>query len=397
MLTSDLDILDGHVHCYDAALWPQTLASLRYTGAGQFALLDTGNDDDGGDPERQQLANALRVKRDMPDEAFVFGGLDFTGVSDRARERSGSAADRPSLPASLQQQLQHLIGIGCDGLKLLVGKPDRRKRLGVPLDDPGLEPMLALAESAQFPVLWHVGDPPEFWSEQTVPQWARARGWWYDATHAAKSQIDGEMARVFARHPRLRLILPHFFFLSDRLDDAAALLEKYPAFMLDLAPGVEMFHNFSARRYDARTFFIRFADRIIFGSDFGLRCGWGCDRGMMIRRFLETADEFEVPDDPAMTPDERPPIKGIAPPREALRLIYADNFRRVVGQRPRELTSDHSLYPGLRGEGGGEGRGAHGVEVRSNARTAPPSSASPTPRVARPSPQPSPRSTGKRE
>ena len=89
---TELDILDGHVHCYDAALWPQTLASLRYTGARQFALLDTGNDDDDGDPERQQLANALRVKRDMPDEAFVFGGLDFTGVRVRAREPGGSAA-----------------------------------------------------------------------------------------------------------------------------------------------------------------------------------------------------------------------------------------------------------------------------------------------------------------
>jgi hypothetical protein len=87
--------------------------------------------------------------------------------------------------------------------------------------------------------------------------------------------------------------------------------------MLDLAPGVEMLHNFSARRDDARAFFIRFADRIIFGSDFGMTCGWGRDRGMMIRRFLETDEVFDVPDDPAMTPDDRPPLKGIALPREA--------------------------------------------------------------------------------
>jgi hypothetical protein len=74
--------------------------------------------------------------------------------------------------------------------------------------------------------LWHVGDPPEFWSERTVPQWARQRGWWYDDTHPPKSQIDAEIFRVFERHPRLRLILPHFFFMSDRLDDAAELLES---------------------------------------------------------------------------------------------------------------------------------------------------------------------------
>jgi hypothetical protein len=326
VLSSDFDILDGHVHCFDRERWPATLASLRYTGARQFALLDIGTDDDGGDPERQQLANALRAKREMPDQAFVFGGLDFRDL------------------AHLERQLQQLIDIGCDGLKLLVGKPDRRKCLGVALDDAALQPMLALAEQTQFPVLWHVGDPPEFWSEATVPIWARQRGWWYDATHPSKSQIDAEIARVFARHPRLRLILPHFFFLSDRLDDAARLLETYPSFMLDLAPGVEMFHSFSARRDDARAFFIRFADRIIFGTDFGMSCGWGRDRGMMIRRFLETDDLFEVPDDPAMTPDDRPPLHGIALPREALKLIYVANFCRVVGARPRPLSAAQTCF-----------------------------------------------------
>jgi predicted TIM-barrel fold metal-dependent hydrolase len=318
-LRSDFDILDGHVHCFQRERWADLLRTLRYTGTGQFALLDIGND--GGDPQRQQLNNAIRAKRDMPNEAFVFGGLDFTD----------------SAAASLEEQLQHLIDIGCDGMKLLIGKPDRRKKLAVPLDDESLRPMLALAERTRFPVLWHVGDPPEFWSERTVPQWARQRGWWYDATHPTTAQLDAEIASVFARHPRLNLILPHFFFLSDRLDDAATLLQRYPSFVFDLAPGVEMFHNFSARRDDARAFFVRFADRILFGADFGMTCGWGLDRGMMIRRFLETDDVFDVPEDPAMTPDDRPPLRGIALPRDALAQIYAQNFRRIVGDRPRPL------------------------------------------------------------
>ncbi len=338
-MLSDIDILDGHVHCFRRDLWDATLASLRYTGVRQFALLDTGNS--GGDPERAQLSNALRVKREMPQECFVLGGLDFAGLYDGTREPSRSAAGS-SARVPLDQQLQHLIDIGCDGMKLLVGKPDRRKAVGAPLDGEMFRPMLELAEQTQFPILWHVGDPPEFWSEQTVPQWARERGWWYDETIPPKSQIDAEIAGVFRRHPRLRLILPHFFFLSDRLDDAARLLETYPSYVLDLAPGVEMFHNFSAQRDATREFFIRFADRILFGTDFGMTCGWGKDRGMMIRRFLETEDVFDVPDDPAMTPDDRPPLRGIALPRDVLRLIYAENFRRVVGDRPRPLAVEAS-------------------------------------------------------
>ena len=325
-LRTDLHIIDGHVHVFLADRWEETLDCLRYTGASQFALLDIGSD--GRDPERAQLANALRVKRAMPDQAFVFAGLDFAGMYDHHRPR-------PDVP--FETQLQRHIDIGCDGLKLLVGKPDRRRDVGVPLDDEAFRPMLDLAERTRFPLLWHVGDPPEFWSERTCPLWARQRGWWYDSTVPPKAQIDAEIARVFARHPRLNLILPHFFFLSDRLDDAAALLDAHPTYVFDLAPGVEMLHNFTASRDAARAFFIRYADRILFGSDFGMTCGWGRDRGMMIRRFLETDDEFPVPDDPAMTPDDRPPLRGIALPTDVLRKIYADNFRRIVGDRPRPL------------------------------------------------------------
>jgi hypothetical protein len=101
-----------------------------------------------------------------------------------------------------------------------------------------------------------------------------------------------------------------------------------------------MFHNFTADHAASREFFVRYADRIIFGTDFGMGCGWGRDRGMMIRRFLETDDVFDVPEDPAMTPDDRPPLRGLGLPRDVLRKIYGDNFRRVVGDRPRKLSRD---------------------------------------------------------
>ena len=312
-MISDIDIIDGHVHCFQRDQLLRLIDDIRYTGAKQFcALVIDRNDDD------EQWNNALWLKQQMPEKVFVFGGLDFSRTD-------------------FKEQLQQLIDVGCDGFKLLIGKPDRRKALGVPLDSPVFTPMLALAEATRFPVLWHVGDPPEFWSEKTVPLWARQRGWWYDETHPTKKQIDAEIARVFERHPRLNLILPHMFFRSDRLDDAARLLEKYPSYCLDLAPGVEMYHNLTARHDEAREFFIRFADRIIFGSDFGMSCGWGRDRGMMIRMFLETDDVFPVPEDPAMTPDDRPALRGLGLSREVLGKIYADNFRRVVGDRPRAL------------------------------------------------------------
>ena len=324
-LLKDIDIIDGHVHCYGRATLPQLVDDIRYTGARQFCVLVTDRME--GVSAGEQWDNAVLLKRTHPDDVFLFGGLDIRPIAEDGQAEPDVA-----------QQLLDLMAAGCDGLKLLIGKPDRRKAVRFPLDSPILEPMLSLAEEARFPVLWHVGDPPEFWSERTVPLWARQRGWWYDETHPSKEQIQEEIARVFARHPKLNLILPHFFFLSDRLDDAAALLETYPTYALDLAPGVELYHNLTAQRDAASAFFIRYAGRILFGSDFGLPCGWHRDRGMMIRRFLETDDVFPVPEDPAMQPDERPPLRGLALPRDVLVQIYAENFRRRVRAAPRPLT-----------------------------------------------------------
>src|SRR5687768_3601881 len=78
-------------------------------------------------------------------------------------------------------------------------------------------------------------------------------------------------------------------------------------------------------------------------------------------------------------------------PRLAPVTIATLSFKRAIRL--------HSLSPVLRGEGGGEGRGARGVEKRSIRRSVIDRQIerSSTWNVARPSPQPSPRSTGKRE
>ena len=93
-----------------------------------------------------------------------------------------------SMSPEQRQQLQQMVDqlIGDDRLRvdlaelamnLEAASPsmgERRTRFKLSGDEP-----LSLAEEKQFPVLWHVGDPPEFWSEHTVPLWAKQRGWWY--------------------------------------------------------------------------------------------------------------------------------------------------------------------------------------------------------------------------
>ena len=318
-------IVDCHTHFNNFDAYDAMMTDTQNTGAGQFAILVFEKLT--AEPDNFKLPHGLWFKLRHPDRVYLFGGLDLTGTG------------QPEFP--LVTQLEALMAAGCDGLKFLHGKPDRRKCLGHALNSPIFDALFDRLEQTQFPVLWHVGDPPEFWHPDQVPLWAKKNRWWYDETHPGKAQIDAEIADVFEKHPRLNLILPHFFFLSNDLDRAAALLARYPSFVLDLAPGVEMYHNFTRQHRRARDFFIAHADRILFGTDIGIgRHETGPKRGWMIRQWLETTETFPVPDDPFMTPDERPDLKGIGLSPDVLEKIYSANFHRVLGRKhPKPLNT----------------------------------------------------------
>ncbi len=321
-------IIDNHTHFDSLEVYQRYLSDMDGAGIDQFCILVIGRDHAAPDAFKQ--AHALWLKHRHPDRAYVFGGLDFTGMFDQGRPE-------PEVP--FIRQIQTMMEVGCDGLKLLTGKPDRRKWMGQPLDGPTYQPMLRFLEESGFPVLWHVADPPEFWDRNAIPQWAKIHDWWYDSTHPPKAQIEKEINNVLARHPRLNVTFAHFFFLSDRLEDAADLLKKHPNVKFDLAPGIEMNHNFTANYQVSRQFFIDHADRILYGTDTGLMNQTNSpDRPKMVRRFVESSDEIVVPQDPCLTPDDRPNLHGLGLEPKVTKQIFRENFQRFVGRtQPRPL------------------------------------------------------------
>lgn len=322
-------IVDAHIHFDSPEAYPRLQEDLRREGADQCCVLVI--DHYPGSPYGFRQAEGIWLKQQHPSSVFLFGGVDWTLVLNQPPAAAAKA--------ELLLQLNRLRDLGFDGLKLLTGKPNIRKALAHPLDGPVFAPMYDWLEETGFPVLWHVGDPAEFWSAETVPLWARQNQWWYDDTHPPKAVIDREIAAVLTRHPRLNLILPHFFFLSGALGEAEKFLLRHPNISLDLAPGVEWMHHLSKDPQAGRAFLTRFADRIIFGSDMGImHHSTHAERGPAIRRFLETAGEFPVPPDPFMSPSDEPPLRGLALPEDALARIYAKNFHRLVGRTtPRPL------------------------------------------------------------
>jgi len=326
-------IVDAHVHFGDIRLTDEVLELMKQSGVGQLNLVSTIS------PKLVNLnPQALYFKARHPGQVYVFGALDYSGIL--------GPADR-ALTIPLANQVDRLMALGCDGIKIVEGKTVSRKQMNLPFDNEVYADFFARAAERGVPILWHVGDPEEFWDWDRIPQWAKNHGWFYDDSFPNLESLYLEVGTVLARNPTLKVIFAHFYFLSAQLRRAAALLDRYPNVNLDICPGVEMLHNFTANYDRARNFFVKYQDRIIYGTDSGASAMLGGEphidmevglgRNWMVRHYLEQGETFPVPPDPLMTPDDRPALQGMALPPEVLSKIYVGNFQRLAGPAPKLL------------------------------------------------------------
>jgi predicted TIM-barrel fold metal-dependent hydrolase len=335
---SDYPIIDGHVHYGHPAFMEGLVAVMDGLTIPRFNVVCT--------PHQQRLSlvpDALHLKAHYPDRIYVFGGLDVTPLL--------MAPDQIGRP--LADYVDILLNMGCDGVKMIEGKPDIRRMLPIPaFDSDSYAPYWEKMEADGIPLVFHVNDPEEFWDAGRIPDWAVERGWFYGdgATINNEAQYT-EVLNVLARHPNLKVIFAHFFFLSAQLERLAGYLDQYPNMHVDLTPGIEMYHNFTGNPDAVREFFITYQDRIVYGTDIGAKAllatpEMGIEqaesqaRAYVVRSFLETDGEFQLPDGGFLFGDPSFRYRGIALPKEVLQKIYTTNFERLAGKQPCPLNPE---------------------------------------------------------
>jgi predicted TIM-barrel fold metal-dependent hydrolase len=325
-------IVDGHVHMRALDDEVSMLAIREGAGIDKMALVAIQNPETGAG-----LPQALYIKVAHPDTFYVFAGLNH------AQRLSEGRITTPSLA----EQADAFVEMGCDGIKMIEGKPTSRQRMDIPVTDPYFADYWARVEELGLPIVWHVNDPEEFWDPERIPGWAKERDWGYGPEDVQKEQLYAEVDEVLARYPRLRIAFAHFYFLSADLPRAARFLDEHPTVSFDLAPGVEMLYNLSRDPEASRAFFLRYADRIVFGTDLfsSLSVQEGRFRAGIIYRWLESEDTFRVPEgaDFLLGPPEDGLIRGMALPEDVLSRIYGQNFGRVAGVDPRPLNVERAV------------------------------------------------------
>lgn len=256
------------------------------------------------------------------EKAFAHGGLVYPEYPAPSEMPKGM---------DFVTQYKELMEIGFDGMKMLEGKPTLHKRVGHDLSDDLFDPFFAEMEKDGTHLIFHVNDPEEFWAPD-ADQWIKDAGWYYgDGGFASNEEVYRQMERILEKHPNLCVNFAHFFFYSKRPEKLVELFEKHPNMGVDVTPGGEMYLSFDANREYYRDFFIKYSDRIQYGTDSCFPYGtksycWLTDR---VYRYLATDEEFQGFADKIHT--------GMKLPKETLENIFYKNFERTVGKKPKKI------------------------------------------------------------
>ncbi|RRA49827.1 amidohydrolase family protein [Acidipila sp. EB88] len=228
------------------------------------------------------------------------------------------------------ERLERLVEHGIVGFKFwkdlgLTVRDASGKLLRV--DDERLAPVFERAGELGIPVMVHIGDPEAFFlpidaNNERFEELAAHPDWSFHGAEYGKHALLDQRDRVFKRHPRTCFVAAHVAENGEDLQRVTRMLDEHPNVSVDISARAS---ELGRQPYAARRFFLRFADRIVFGADL-------VPEESMYRlyyRFLETEDEyFEYPTHASR--QGRWNIYGMHLPDDVLRKVYRDNALKLL-------------------------------------------------------------------
>ncbi|MGI9546841.1 MAG: amidohydrolase family protein [Flavobacteriaceae bacterium] len=221
------------------------------------------------------------VDANYPNRFIVFANVNFDNV--------GSAG----WAQNATKQLEEDYKAGARGLKIykslgLRYKDSEGNRLAI--DDARLDPIWEKCAELGMPVLIHSADPKSFWepmdnnNERWLELKTRPRRKRSDSNPAPWQQIINEQHNVFKKHPNTRFINAHMGWFANNLGHLSELMEAYPNMYVGIGAVIA---ELGRQPRNARNFFIKYQDRILFGKD-----AWKPEEFPTYFRVLETDDEY---------------------------------------------------------------------------------------------------------
>jgi predicted TIM-barrel fold metal-dependent hydrolase len=261
--------------------------------------------------------------------------------------------EKPSWTADSIRHIDGEIARGAVGVKVWknVGmvQKDARGHL-IMLDDPRFDGLMNHLEAERIPLVAHQAEPKNCWlpldamTTQNDRSYFREHPEYYMYLHPEQPGYETLIAardRFVARHPKLIFIGAHMASLEWSVDRLAKFLDTYPDATADLAARMtQVQFQSNADPQKVRQFFIRYQDRLLYGTDLtenppdpNARAQNPPSDG---RSFEAEADGFwrsdwlylatgDVQHIDAIEAD----VKGLALPKSVIDKIYYSNAHRV--------------------------------------------------------------------
>ena len=322
---ASLDKIDVHVH-----LNSTDTATVDAAEHDHFRLLTINVDYPDFPPLPQQRSIAQKLVSNRPGvlayaATFSMQNSDDAGWSDRVIEDLNAA-----------------FAAGAVGVKVWknIGMEYRDTRGDlVMIDDGRFDPIFKFIRQRDKVLIGHQGEPHNCWlplPDMTVKgdrEYFHAHPQYHMFLHPELPSYDQQMSardRMLAKNPEVRFMGAHMASLEWDVDRLAAFLNRNPNAVVDLAARMGQVQYQSNRDRDkVRRFFIRYQDRLLYGTD--LTQEPGATREDLQReahtvwrrdwQYLSTDTTFSVPDLDA-------PVRGLALPRSVVRKIYRTNAER---------------------------------------------------------------------
>lgn len=263
----------------------------------------------------------VELMKPVSDRFFYFTAPSFKNI------------DSPDWPKYVRRKLERDRELGARGIKLYkdlgLAYQDSTGRLLRPTD-PRVKPLWDIAAEFDWPVLFHVADPPAFF-EKTVEPWNERYGalqsapnwWWGKPGFPEFDELIEDMFVLARQNPKTNFVFPHVASLDNDLPRCGELIRSSDNIYVDLSARLPQLVR---QPHKAHEFCVKHADRVIFGTDDSLPGRNGVYELWI--RCLETWDEYF----PGDYYGARQPWRfyGLGLPKNALQKIYWDNAARLL-------------------------------------------------------------------
>ncbi len=191
------------------------------------------------------------------------------------------------------------------------------------LSDQLFKSIFAKMEELGLILLIHVGDP-DLWYEKVYQPVSR---------YGTKKDHLADFEEILSSFPKLKVLQAHFGSQPEDLENLSRWFETYPNYYIDSSSARWMARELGRYPEKARNFFIKYSDRILFGTDIVQ------DRNKPISTYYQTRYytfqailETSVRELPLPFPDpendNNTKINGLDLPLDVLKKIYWENANK---------------------------------------------------------------------